>query len=1132
MSLKSQRQIQTEMLSALISSLGLNDINPGSVLDVITNATAQQDFSLYYRIAQLSRLSNIDSLTEEDLELKAFEFGLTRGQAAKTIGLVSILRPLGFQKVSTQIYAGSGSPIAGDTQLDVNDASNVLFGTSGTLIVGRGTSSEEEVTYSVAPANNVNFFSFTLDIALVNDHGTNETVILKQGVTQTIVGGTVVRVLANGAQPEILFEVIEDTNLLAGEVEVTNVEVRSLLAGSNGNVPILAIEGSTSFSNPPFSGARVQNNAKFTTGRNRESDNSLRDRVKTAGDSLTKGVKNAILNAIVGLVDPDTAKRVVSANVILPLAEESVKIYLDDGTGFEPSFSKQGLETLREDSTGGETRFQLVNFPITKAFVESNNEEPYNMSGSPLSLNLEIGGVQETLTFNLNNFRFPSASTAEEIVERINDTSFLVEARTSQSGKKLIINSKLEVNETVQVLGGAANSILGFPLDKKRTLGLYKNNQLLEKDGVTAFLDSQNEGPFNLDAISAYPHTLTFVVDGKPVTLTATINLADVLDPASVTSQEIVNVINRDIPGLVATVINNGAKVRVESNLKLIETSKIRVSGGTANNAVNGLNFVTTQFSGKTKDYAFNKELGLIELTTPLVSGDMLSAGTGQTRAYVEATIPQNYSPVSASVLSLEIDGLGIYSIVFDGASRTAIQMVNFLNNLLIGATSEVFERQGQSFIRIRTNTFGPTGSIRIREFPFSTALASFGFPLTESVSIQANTAFKISSASGPFSFAENDNLVVIVDQDSVNASYNINLSFASLISSAVDATDFNAVTLGNRFLANNSLNGFDLIFTSGVNTYTGVIESVTFISGNTYRYEFTVVPTNFANVTVGDQVKATLLTNSQNNGNFIITAKGVKSVDVVNPLGIQNLTQTGAAILGEKRAVVNYVALTGALTASITPFSNTPIVGDTFVIVPKTINNLVTYLTNKKITPLSIRANIEGVNNNTKLQISTKANGSDGALIIPGGRANNKLIFSTNLTVGNEAYSFYTGLLALAHKTIYGDDEDLVAFPGVGAAGINFELLAPTVKEIFVSLDVTLRENFVLSSLENEIKSRITGYINNLKVGEDVILERIRAAVIIIPGILDVSLSDPILNIAIAENELARISQNSILVG
>ena len=1131
MSLKSQRQIQTEMLSALISSLGLNDINPGSVLDVITNATAQQDFSLYYRIAQLSRLSNIDSLTEEDLELKAFEFGLTRGQAAKTIGLVSILRPLGFQKVSTQIYSGSSSPIAGDTQLDVNDASNALFGTSGTLIVGRGTSSEEEVTYSVAPANNTNFFSFTLDIALANDHGTNETVILKQGVTQTIVGGTVVRVLANGAQPEILFEIIEDTNLLAGELEVANVEVRALLAGSNGNIPILSIEGSTGFSNPPFSGARVQNNAKFTTGRNRESDNDLRDRVKTAGDTLTKGVKNAILNAIVGLVDPDTAKRVVSANVILPLAEESVKIYLDDGTGFEPSFTKQGLETLREDSTGGETRFQLVNFPITKAFVESNNEEPYNMSGAPLSLNLEIGGVQETLTFNLNNFRFPSAATAEEIVERINDTSFLVEARTSQSGKKLIINSKLEINETVEVLGGGANSVLGFPLDKKRTLGLYKNNQLLEKDGVTAFLDSQNEGPFNLSAISAFPHTLTFVVDGKPVTLTATITLADVVDPASVTSQEIVNVINREIPGLIATVINNGAKVRVESNLKLIQASKIQVSGGTANSAVNGLNFVTTQFSGKTKDYAFNKELGLIELTTPLVSGDSLSAGTGQTRAYVEATIPQNYSPVAASVLSLDVDG-GTYNIPFDGASRTAIQMVNFLNNLLIGATAEVFERQGQNFIRIRTNTFGPNGSIQINAFPFSTALASFGFPLTESVSIQANTAFKISSASGPFSFAENDNLVVIVDQDSVNASYNINLSFASLISSAVDATDFSAITLGNRFLEDNKLNGFDLIFTSGVNTYTGVIESVTLISGNTYRYEFTVAPTGFANVAVGDQLKATLLTNSQNNGNFIITAKGVKSVDVVNPLGIQNLVQTGAAILGEKRAVVNYVALTGDLTASITPFSNTPGIGDTFVIVPKTINNLVTYLTNKKITPLSIRANIEGVDNNTKLQISTKASGSDGALIIPGGRANNKLIFSTNLTVGNEAYSFYTGLLALAHKTVYGDDEDLVSFPGVGAAGINFEFLAPTVKEIFVSLDVTLRENFVLSSLENEIKSRITGYINNLKVGEDVILERIRAAVIIIPGILDVSLSDPISNIAIAENELARISQNSILVG
>src|SRR5690606_41566625 len=116
--LKSQRQIQAEILSRLISQLGLNDINPGSVIDILTQAIAQQDFALYYQIAQLSRLVDIDALTGEDLDNKAFEYGMTRFQAEKTKGSISILRPTGFVKVSTTFYAGSPAPIQGDTQID------------------------------------------------------------------------------------------------------------------------------------------------------------------------------------------------------------------------------------------------------------------------------------------------------------------------------------------------------------------------------------------------------------------------------------------------------------------------------------------------------------------------------------------------------------------------------------------------------------------------------------------------------------------------------------------------------------------------------------------------------------------------------------------------------------------------------------------------------------------------------------------------------------------------------------------------------------------------------------------------------------------------------------------------------
>jgi uncharacterized phage protein gp47/JayE len=97
--LKSERQIQAEILARLISQLGINDVNPGSVNDVLTQAVAQQDFALYYRIAQVSRLVDIDSLTGDDLDNKSFEYGLTRNQPEKAKGTITIFRPLGFVKV-------------------------------------------------------------------------------------------------------------------------------------------------------------------------------------------------------------------------------------------------------------------------------------------------------------------------------------------------------------------------------------------------------------------------------------------------------------------------------------------------------------------------------------------------------------------------------------------------------------------------------------------------------------------------------------------------------------------------------------------------------------------------------------------------------------------------------------------------------------------------------------------------------------------------------------------------------------------------------------------------------------------------------------------------------------------------
>jgi uncharacterized phage protein gp47/JayE len=1133
--LKSERQIQNDILAVLIAELGLNDINRGSVVDVLTRAVAQEQFSLYYQIAQVSRLADIEAITGDDLDLKAFEYGLTRRESSEAKGVVTIKRAEGFEKVSTTFYAGSPSPIAGDTLIDVNDASNPLIGTSGTLIIGRGTNNEEEVTYSTAPINNLNFFRFNLDAPLNNDHALEETVILKQGSDETVLAGTTVVVPATGTSPEIRFSIDNDVTLLSGEAEVTNVGVTALEPGTDGNIPVGAIKGVQAFPNPPFPGARATNESKFTTGQDRETDDELRDRIKDAIPALSRGVKQAIQNAIVGLVDVDSAKRVVSASIILPEEEAGdVKVYIDDGTGFEPTFVSQGFETILRDSTGGERRLQIDNFPIAKAQVESNNGETYDLSAVPLTLDIEVGTLSETITFNASDFRFPDIATAEEVVTAINNKSTLVEARTSNGGTFVVISAKVDENESLQVTGGSANSVIGFPTDRKNTLNLYLDDILLSKDGATATLDSGNSAPFNLQAVGAYPHDLDVVVDGKSAnTQTASIALSDVADPANVTVEEIATVINRDIAGLTAFGINSDSKLRLESNTKLSSNSKIEVTGGTMNDATDGLNFSTTEVSGIDGDYTFNRELGIVELSESLGVNKTVTAGSLFTRGKLRASSPELYSPANGETLVISVDGGANQTVTFDTTftgGKTAEQTALFINDQLEGATAIVREIGGQNFLEINTNTYEVSGSIEIKSA--STANSSFGFDLdTVNNSADPNKAFKVSGNSGPYEFAENDNLVVVLDNDIQNSTFSVNMNYVDAVTGGTSTTVFESSGLTSIFLETDEIEDYYAAFTSGANTTSGGIESVSDEGGGTFRYTFDTAPTDLANYAAGDLVKITDLDDSDNNTNAVITAVGASYFEITNPDGVSATLQTGNAVLSQRRQVTTYDEVTGEITVG-TAFSNTPANGDDLIVIPSTVQNLVEYMNNTKITSISLKADVSGVENNSKVQISSKKDGSDGYVQITGGSANDELDFNSDLIRGVQAYNYWTGLLELVHRTIYGDDENLESFPGVGAAGITFRVLAPTVTQVSVEMNVTLREGISIASLENEIKSAVSGYINSLGVGEDVIIEEIRAAVINISGITDVDLSVPENNIPVADNEIARVSDPDILIG
>lgn len=1129
--LKSEAQILGDMIARFLADSGVNDLNKGSVVRTFLEAAAQEDFQQYIQMLTIIRNYNLDTTSGEDLENRAFEFGLEREAARTARDKIEILRPASFEKVSTRFYAGKPAPVAGDTIINVNDASNALYATSGTLILGRGTSNEEEVSYTTAPVNNTNFYTFTLTTSVTQNHGLDETVILKQGSDETISAGTVVRVKATTTSPEIRFTIDSDVVLEAGEDKVSDVEITAVEAGSSGNIPSGAITGTDAFVSAPFSGARAQNTGKFTTGRDIETDESLRARIKSHIQSLSKGTESAILNAIVGLLDTTTAKRVVSANVVLPTTtDDIVKIYIDDGTGFEPSFEKIGYESLVATSRGGEQRLQLDLYPLVKAQLETTLAEPYDFGITSKTLLIEVGINTETITFSpVSDFEFPDAATAEEVVAAINNKSTLIEARTSQTGKKLVISAIENTNEDIQVTGGTANDILSFPTDKEYTLYLYKDDTLLSKDGETATLDCATGQNYDFTSISA-PWVLNVIVDGKSAnSQTVTFDAADFTDTSAATAAEVIAVINDQLAGARAELISSDTKVRLISNKTLSSGSKLQVTGGNANGL---LGFPTTETAGRDKDYTLNRYLGLIELATALSADQNVTVGSRFTRSFLRTVSAELYSITAGQTLVVSVDGGADQTITFASTgSFTAAQIVTQINAQAEGFTAISRTVGVLNYVEIRTNTYAEaSGSIEVDASSTATAL-DFATDTVET-NRRPHTAYLVSGSAGPYTFVDGDVLVVVVDNDFVFKTFSVFMDYDGTATSGASTTVWADTSLATVFDDDEIVDCY-AVFKSGNNTTTGDIGDITNTSGDTWRYAFDSLPTNLADFASGDMITIEGCSNTDNNGTFLLTAvdvSGTGYIEITNADGVAETGSAGTCTIMQRRQVTDFVASTGSITVG-SAFRATPASSDTFVIIPSTIGNMVDWFNNLKVTTLSNESVIESVENNTKLQISSLEDGSDGAVQVTGGTANTALAFSTSISKGLKAYSHSTGLVKEVHTTLYGDDEDLVSSPGVSAAGIFVDILSPTIQEISFNIAVTLEEGINLSSVEDSVKSEVTGYVNSLGIGSDVILEEIRARIIRLTNIVDVSLTSPTANVAIADNEKAKTRDSLISV-
>jgi uncharacterized phage protein gp47/JayE len=1165
-------EIVGDMVTRLIATTPLTDINFGSVFTTMLEAAAQEDDEQYFQMLEIIRGYSLDTTTGTDLEDRAFEYGLVR-LAAQTASTNITLGDSAITKIETGVYSGLTGAVAGS--MAINGDSQTGFPVSGSIVIGRGTPNVETKPYS-GIVNNGNYVTFTLTSALGFDHGTDESIILSQGGNRLVTAGTVVMVPASDISEQIDFSLDANATILDGESEVTDIPVTASIAGTSANVPVGAI---MNFDSLPFASATVTNPARVTNGSDEETDQELRDRIKNTIQSLSRGTATAIKTGVVGVLSELENKRVVSASLIEPtIPADVVKLFIDDGTGFVPLFLHVGLEEIVASATGGEKFLQINNVPIVKAFVETQNEEPYSLTGTQ-TLFVEVGGVVETITFQSTDFAAPGAATAQEVLKKINSTGTLCEARISSAGAKVRIFSRTNFDEQIRVTGGTANAALSFPTDLKYTSKLYieRDNDviLLNKDGTTASIESVLAAGYDF---SGFDHNLCIVVDGKVWNpQQAFFTPANFLNPVSGTAIEVVEVINEQISGLISEASSNDTKVSLTSNIERSSNSKVRIvedfdkvflsnpgfTDITANAKTNGSNSTLFAANGDLL-YVGHQDVSFGSIFFNLAT--LASSAVSFTAEFWNGTIWQTIG-VSDGTNGFTSHGL----MLFQAPISWTPTIVNGFTAywIRITRTSAVLATPPvESRIRVcsaneilgflETEAVGTDRDYTLNRFIGQIELVSPLQSLDRVTLGSLLTRAAITSVTGSFGLVGGEVLNIQIDGVAQSATFLIGDFFtpgAALPAEVVarlnaDLVGITAsvVSAGTKVqIVSNKLNGGSLLVTGGtansflnfpttiesaLDTHIPAVESGTagpyvFAGGSVVvivmdgngANNFTIPL--FRSGTLGAGTTAALLFDASLQATFPL-AEDLAGYDALITSGPE---------LGNRRSISSYNPGTGQLTLA-SSFGGSPGVGETFEVIPVNAVQVVRLWNNKQITLISTEAEVSASSGGAKVQVASLESGENASVQVSGGTGNLVLTFPLSMVIGVDGYRHFTGLAQVTQWTIDGREDDQDNYPGVRAAGIQVEVAEPVKTPIEVELDVTTREGVTLSSIGNDVKSAVSAYINTLPVGGDVIISEIIVAVKAVQGVFDVRVVIPSANVAIADSELARIDESDVVVG
>jgi len=650
-SLQSYNEILGKLARKIIADTPVNDLNPGSVLLTLLEAVAAQDFENSASILNVLETLNIDALKNSDLDARAADYGLARKTSAKATGFIKI-QDSSITKRATTLYAVKPAPIAGATKIYVNDASG--WASTGTLFIGRGTQQFEGPISYTSIVDNGSFYTINLASALQKDHLTSDTVIDAQGtIDKLIPSGTIVKIPSNNVTPEILYTTLRDAILPAGEDTVDSIPIIAENSGAQSNAGINSI---TTFDSLPFATALVSNTSVLASGRDTESDDDLRERLKNYSATLSRGTRAAILSAIVGVSDSSDGKQVSSAVIQEPTTYgEPSLVYIDDGSGFQPTTAGQSVDVLLASASGGEQYLQLSNFPLPRPQISNQIPGPIELvAGSRLVVAVDEV-EQEIIVYSRDYVNIASATLIEiaiAINAQANDNGYNFRCRLSEDSTRLLIYPTdfsaefIQVSSTLPSGVTNANDALKFPTNKYSYISLYKNNVLLRSKETAATLVTL-AAPWPSLISSG---TLVISVDGTP-SQTGYFTSGDFggIPISAVTPLQWADAINAKFAGITATATSN-AKIQIRSN-KTGSSSSLKIVGGTYID--DWFSGISTYDEGTSSDFSLNRQTGNLKLEVPAVAGDSITAGNADAKGYITST------PTNIGTYDLSADSSG-----------------------------------------------------------------------------------------------------------------------------------------------------------------------------------------------------------------------------------------------------------------------------------------------------------------------------------------------------------------------------------------------------------------------------------------------------------------------------------------